>query len=78
LRTHEQLKLWVQTGVAVSSAVLAAITLVWREWIEFLFGVDPDHGDGALEWTIVVGLAAVAVGMSILAHRTWRHASAAA
>jgi hypothetical protein len=37
-------------------AVLAAI---WPTWIE-AFGVDPDRGDGSLEWAIGIVLAAVA------------------
>ena len=54
----------VVTGIAC--AVLGVTTLVWSEWIEAIFGVDPDHGNGSLEWAVVVVLlvAAVALGTS--------------
>jgi hypothetical protein len=32
-------------------------TAAWPEWIEMIFGVDPDNGDGSLEW-LILGLTA--------------------
>jgi hypothetical protein len=43
------------------SGALAVLTLISREWIEFIFGVDPDHGNGGLEWAIVAVTAITAV-----------------
>lgn len=42
--------------------VLAAIlTAIVPSWIETVFNIDPDGGDGALEWLIVAALVGLAV-----------------
>ena len=51
----------VVTGIAC--AVLGLTTLVWSEWIEAIFGVDPDHGNSSLEWAVVVVLLVAAVAL---------------
>ena len=57
--------------------MLALVTLVSCEWIELLFGVDPDGGDGSLEWLLVVVLAAVALVLGALARVERRRTVAA-
>jgi hypothetical protein len=54
------------------------VTLFSRDWIENLFHVDPDHGQGWVEWLIVIALALVTIGLGTLAHTEWRRASARA
>jgi hypothetical protein len=44
---------FMETGLGLSSAVLSLLTFVKRDWIEALFGIDPDHGNGIVEWLIV-------------------------
>jgi len=51
----------------VLAAALALLTIISREWIELLFGVDPDAGSGAFEWAIVAGLAVGAVALALVA-----------
>lgn len=50
----------VEVAIAVAATALLVLTLITREWIEILFGVDPDGGSGALEWALAGGLAVVA------------------
>jgi hypothetical protein len=67
---------WVTVGVGGFSALLAVVTLISREWIELIFGVDPDNGDGSLEWAIVIGAGAIAACCLAWARIEWRLAHA--
>lgn len=58
--------------VAGAALLLALLTLVWRDWIEEIFGVDPDNRSGGLEWIIVVGLLVVAAALAVTARVEWR------
>ena len=66
------MKLWIESWLAVASALLGLLTLINAEWIELVFGVDPDGGSGALEWAIAAGLLLVAVVSAVLARLEWR------
>jgi hypothetical protein len=57
-------RFWIETILACLSGGLLALTLVWHDWIELLFGVEPDGGDGSFEWVLVVVLL-VATGRSL-------------
>jgi hypothetical protein len=45
---------------------------VWHDWIEGIFGFDPDHHNGSFEWELVVVCCALAVLFATLARREWR------
>ena len=65
-------RFWLETGLGVLGSVGAVVTVIWRDWIELLFGADPDAGSGALEWTIVGVSALVALSSFLLATSEWQ------
>jgi hypothetical protein len=71
-------RFWIQSGLAVLSGLLCVLTLVRRDWIEAIFGVDPDAHSGALEWLIVVVLVVFTALFTARARSDWRGAAAVA
>ena len=57
----------IEAGLAAVTAFLLVLTLISHEWIEVLTGWDPDKGNGAVEWGIVVVLAVATVALSLRA-----------
>ena len=68
-------RFWVEAGLAVSSALLVALTLAWPRWIEGVFGVDPDAGSGAAEAGLVAAALVVTLVALIAARTEWRVAA---
>lgn len=64
-----------EAALSATSAVLAVVTLFWKDWIEVLFRADPDGGSAALEWSVVAGLLVLAVALGALAHYELTRAS---
>jgi hypothetical protein len=50
-------------GLTVLAAVLTAIV---PSWIETVFNIDPDGGNGAVEWLIVTALVGLAVACELV------------
>lgn len=73
-----RVRFWAESVLGGLSAVLCAVTVLWRDWIEVAFRVDPDAGSGALEWAIVLALAVAAIAAGALARAEWRRATATA
>jgi hypothetical protein len=67
-------RFWLESTLAVVSALLFFLTLFTREWVEIIFHVDPDSGSGAFEWMIVVLAATASVASFLLARVEWRRA----
>jgi hypothetical protein len=65
-------RFWIEAALAALTAIMTVVTLISREWIEFLFHVDPDGGSGLLEWVLVLALAAATLLFSLLARAEWR------
>jgi hypothetical protein len=71
-RMRDQVLLKVQTLWAAAFAVSFVVTVIDPEWVETVFGVDPDRGNGALEWLFSAALFMAFLASAGLVRRTWR------
>jgi hypothetical protein len=65
-------RFWIESALAAVSGFLFVLTSVTPDWIERVFGVEPDAGSGALEWGIVAVFGLVTLAFVVLARREWR------
>lgn len=68
---------WLETSIAIVCSILFVVTLLQRDWIEIVFGVDPDSRSGTLEWLIIGTLLVVTITLFTLARYEWHRARAA-
>ena len=63
-----------RTEIVLASllGIATVLTAVWPEWIEGLYGFDPDGGNGRTEWWIVAALAVGTIAVAALARRDLR------
>jgi ABC-type thiamin/hydroxymethylpyrimidine transport system permease subunit len=71
-----RVRLRIEVVLAVISAALCGLTLVFPVWIEELTGLEPDAGSGALEWIIAGVFLVAAVVSAVLARRDYRRLAA--
>jgi hypothetical protein len=67
-------RFWLETALGSITGCLALVTLFWHDWIEAVFGVDPDKGNGSAEWLIVALLFVVTIILAVGARLEWRRA----
>jgi hypothetical protein len=67
---------WIEALLALGNAILLVMTLVWKDWIEIVFRVDPDAGSGVVEWAILGVTLLLSVVFLALARAEWRRSSA--
>ena len=65
-------RFWLETVMAIITGVLFVITLIRNDWIEVVFGIDPDKSSGTLEWLIIAALLVVTITLFTLASYEWR------
>ncbi|KQU81169.1 MULTISPECIES: hypothetical protein [unclassified Rhizobacter] len=67
-----QVRFVVEATLAAVSACALALTLAWPQWIEDVFGFEPDGGDGSSEWGLTLALAIATLAAGAAATRDWR------
>jgi len=67
-------RFWFEAALASATGLLFIVTLFWHDWLE-AFGVDPDHGNGSVEWLVVAVFLVVCVGCTAVARVEWRRAA---
>jgi hypothetical protein len=73
---RQRTRFWIEALLASITALLTVLTALVPAWIEAVFHVDPDGGNGTLEVAILAGFAAVTVALALGAGREWRRAAA--
>jgi hypothetical protein len=77
MRNAFRWRFWLEIGIAAVTSILFVITLLWKGWIEIVFGIDPDNGNGTLEWLIVGAFLVVTITFFTLAGYEWRRSRTA-
>jgi hypothetical protein len=67
---------WIEMALAVASGAAFAMWVAEPRWIESMFEVAPDGGNGWSEWEIAVALLIAAFASSMLAWGEWRRCRA--
>ncbi len=65
-------RFYVETGLAICTLLLLALTVVSSEWIEAVSGADPDGGNGSAEWVVVGALAVTTLVLAVAARAEYR------
>lgn len=73
MRRGSKRRAWLATSFAVVGLTLSLLTLVWGDWIELLFGADPDQHSGALELLVSGAFLGASALLAGLARRDWRN-----
>lgn len=77
MKKHLRPIFWLETVLATLTAILLVATFIRNDWIEIVFHVDPDSGNGSFEKLIVGALLVVTLALITLAGLEWRKARAA-
>lgn len=77
MKRHVRPTFWVESALASFSAFLVVLTAVWHDWVEGIFGFDPDRHNGSFEWELVVVCCLISVVFTVLARHEWRRAAPA-
>jgi hypothetical protein len=65
-------RFYLESAVGLAGVVLFVVTLFWNDWIEIVFHVDPDAGNGAAEFLVSAVLIVIAGVSWWMARTEWR------
>jgi hypothetical protein len=71
-------RFWIDVALAFGAFSATTLTIVAPSWIESVFGIEPDGGEGWLELGIAVGFACAFLASTLFAAREWRRHRAVA
>ena len=71
-------RFWIEVVIAFSALSLTVLTIAVPTWMELIFGIEPDAGEGWAELIITLAFAGAFLGMTLLAVREWARPRAAA
>ncbi len=77
-RPRVRRRFWLELILGGLFAALFLLTVFVDDWIEEVFNVDPDHGDGTLEWAILAVCGVATIGGLVMARLEHRRAPLAA
>lgn len=64
-------RFYVEATLVALTLVLTVVTLINPAWLEVVLPVDPDEGNGSLEWALTGALAVVTVIFFVVARREY-------
>jgi len=67
-------RFWLESALALISAVCLVATLLRPDWIELIIGLDPDASGGGLELGVSLGLGIIALASAVAASVDFRSA----
>ena len=77
-RSNQSTRFWIEASLSAANGLLLLLTLFWKDWIEALTGLDPDHHNGSLEWGIAATLLVLTLFFAQLARLEWRQGTSLA
>jgi hypothetical protein len=74
MRRQLPVRFWIEAITASLGLALLVLTLFSAEWFEELTGLEPDGGNGSLEWALPAALLAISAGLAYFARRNYQRA----
>jgi hypothetical protein len=65
---------WLESVLGSLTGCLTIVTLFAHDWIEGVLGMDPDQGNGSVEWLLVVAFLASIIILAVAARMEWHRA----
>jgi hypothetical protein len=69
MASRPALRFWIECALGALSAIVLVMTVATPDWIERIFGLEPDAGDGSTEWGWAISLALVTLALFADARR---------